>query len=538
MEKIRFWMKENTDKWITLFWAVTFGVSLIPLLFLSRYALPACDDYYYGVKTYRAWMDTHSVMMVLRAALDTVVEYWHRWQGTYSSIFLMSLTPGIWGERWYFFTTFLMTGMLCGGIFALVHVVLKEYICQGPDTNGGNAHLQKQRIRLCTLVLCFLSLQTMVYPTDGLYWYNGAVHYVFMESVLYFQAAALLFLARGKRKDAMESGAHGRTRMLRRTVMYVLSLLFAGILGGANLITGLQSCILTAFLVLFVFGKRFYDKRKRAAGEIAEDRGKGMYFLLVMLVNFTGFAFNVFAPGNLIRETTAEGMDAIRAILFSFYWAAVYFTEWMTPLVLAGFLMLFPVLWKLAERSEKKYLHPAFAAVLSFCVFAAMFSPTLYATSSGGPDRCKNIMRITMYLLLFFNLANASGWFKSRRERSLLCRLLEDIEKSYQSWLFVSSVIVCLIFLLPADKNTYTSVSAFRSLVNGEAVQFYEENMHRIMLYTDETLPDVKVMPLTAKPYLLYKEDIGNEGGPDYWINIAVTQYYRKNSVTVEEETE
>lgn len=39
-----------------------------------------------------------------------------------------------------------------------------------------------------------------------------------------------------------------------------------------------------------------------------------------------------------------------------------------------------------------------------------MFTPTLYATSSEGPDRCKNVMRVVLYLLVFFNLLNGCGW--------------------------------------------------------------------------------------------------------------------------------
>ena len=144
-------------------------------------------------------------------------------------------------------------------------------------------------------------------------------------------------------------------------------------------------------------------------------------------------------------------------------------------------------------------------------------------------------MRIVLYLLVFLNLVNTLGWLKSNREKGLLCRLLDMAQEGYAVWLLCASLAVGLLFLLPADKNRYTSISALRSLANGEAARYYEENERRIALYRDRSLPDVTIEPLTARPYLLFKEDVGNEGSPDYWINISIVDYYQKNSVTVVE---
>lgn len=501
-------IKKEPDKRITGLWALAFLGSLIPLLYLARYSVPGCDDYTYGIRTHGAWLADGSLLSVGRAALETTAEYWHNWQGTYSSIFLMTLSPGILDERWYFLTTFLMTGMLCVSLGTLLRTVFGKYVCKRPDgeEKPERNRAQSCRIALCILVLCFLSLQTMVAPSDGLYWYNGAVHYVFMESVLFFQAAVLLTFCRAKK---------GRAGWL------ALSVFLAAVLGGANLLTGLQSCILTTFLALFLFGKRCREKRT------------AFWLLLPWGVNLLGFALNVLAPGNAIRETTAQGMGAVRAIALSFYWAAVFVTEWMTPIVLAGFVLLLPVIWKLVSGSAARFFSPFWAAAASACVFAAMFTPTLFATSSEGPDRCKNIMRIVLYLLVFLNLVNDLGWLGANRPSHPFCRLLRIVEESYAAWLLCASLLIGLIFLLPADKNSYTSVSALRSLLNGEAAAYYEENAARIELYRDPAQPDVTIRPLTARPYLLFKADVGNEGSNDYWINLSILGYYGKNSVTV-----
>ncbi len=510
MKNVWMKMKKEPDKWFFRILLVIFLGSMVPIWYLSRYIVPGCDDYTYGVATHGAWLATGSLWEVLKAAFDTTVDYWFHWQGTYSSIFLMTLSPGILSEKWYFLTVFVMTGMLGISTACLISVVLKKYV--------GTVSVYRRGI--CILTILFLMFQTMIAPADGLFWYNGALHYVFMESVLFFQAAVLLSFRKAEKKGA-------------RAGYLLLSAVLAFVLGGANLLTGLQSCILTAFLMLYSL---FILWNKKKADVTAEK--KQLWVLLPLLVNLAGFGLNVLAPGNSVRETTAEGMGAIPAILLSFYWAASYLTEWLSPIVLAGFALLCPVIWKMVKKAETKFFHPLLSAGLSFCVFAAMFTPTLYASSSDGPPRCKNIMCAAFYLLVFLNLVNAFGWFARNKKESLVCRLLDCAEEKYLSWLAVFCLVTGAVFLLAPDKNTYVSVSAIRSILNGEAAQYYEENAARLALYNDADIEDVEISYLKAKPYLLFKADVGNEGSQDYWINISIRDYYQKNSVTVVEETE
>ena len=94
-----------------------FLISLLPVCRLAFFAHPAGDDYAYGVAAHLAWTDTHSLSAVLAAAVSNVKGYYTSWQGTYSSIFLMSLQPAIFSQRLYFLTTFLMLFMVIGSIF-------------------------------------------------------------------------------------------------------------------------------------------------------------------------------------------------------------------------------------------------------------------------------------------------------------------------------------------------------------------------------------------------------------------------------------
>lgn len=522
--------KTEPEKWLFRILLVVFIASMVPVLYLSRYAFPNCDDFTYGVQTHSVWNATHSFGEVIKTAFAVTKETWQLWQGTWFSIFLMTLTPGIFGEKWYFLTTFLMAGMLGGSICVLMRTVLCRYISPAKE----NRYLRG----ICTLTVLFLTFQTFVSPVLALYWYNGSLHYVFMESVLFFAVSALLCLETSEQKS-------------KKIGWMIVSAVLCALLGGANLLTGLQSVIL---IVLLTAWELFRKKKNR------------FWFLFPLVCNLIGFAFNVLAPGNLIREDTAESMGAVKAILMSFYWGVVYVTEWLTPIVLVGFAMLIPVAYRLAKQATGKFFKPLYTVILSFCIFSAMFTPTLYATSSEGPDRCKNVMRVVLYLLVFFNLLNACGWVwqqkqpgqhsqpgqgklpeaemqSAQSERGQEAKagqsvpgffytVLELLEEKKSAFYAVTLVATGVIFLFAADKNTYTSVSAFRSIVNGEAAEYAAENDARLELYTNGEA-EITITPLSAEPYLLYIDDVTNEGDRGYWLNLALMDYYGKDKITV-----
>ena len=48
-------IKKQPEKWIYRLLLAGFLASMLPIWYLSRYAVPACDDFTYGVTTYQAW---------------------------------------------------------------------------------------------------------------------------------------------------------------------------------------------------------------------------------------------------------------------------------------------------------------------------------------------------------------------------------------------------------------------------------------------------------------------------------------------------
>ena len=92
-------MKRNNKR--IFLWCVLIltAASIIPLLMISFYNHPSADDFAYAVETHMVWKSTRNIFLVLRQAVATSVKYWNRWQGLYTSAFLLALEPGIFGEQ-------------------------------------------------------------------------------------------------------------------------------------------------------------------------------------------------------------------------------------------------------------------------------------------------------------------------------------------------------------------------------------------------------------------------------------------------------
>ena len=100
----------KTESKIAIALVILFVASLLPIFWLGSYGYPSADDYGFSAYSHIAWTGTHSIWQTIKAAGDTVIERWYGWQGTFSSIFLMALQPGIWGM--YGLVPFIMIGML------------------------------------------------------------------------------------------------------------------------------------------------------------------------------------------------------------------------------------------------------------------------------------------------------------------------------------------------------------------------------------------------------------------------------------------
>ncbi len=477
---------------------VLFVLSLLPLLLLGRYNVMCIDDYDYGRQVHDAWVATGSFRQAVQAAWQQNMEFYREWQGTYISCFLMGMCPMNfdYGAAWI--VPFLMIGMLSVSVFVLGRHILCRWL--GMERNGSS---------FVMFLLLFMFYQVMEAPFEGIYWYNGATHYVLMESVWFFMLTSI-------------SAALMTPERPREIAFSLLASVLAAIVGGGNLVTGLQAEIVMAFLVL---GAAVKNRRKLAAAVIP------------FAVGSAGFLINILAPGNARRDEldTAVGYSAVTSVLLSFWHTVGFIIRWTPAFVILVWLMLLPVLWRLVKQSERSFRHPVLVTGGCVCVLAAMFTPTLYAVGEVGMSRIDDIIQMVYYLCLTAVTAYWLGYLAHRdggettRGGSAGAAFGRFLEAAGMKMAGVCFCLVLVVWICTADKNTYTSVSALRSLVNGEAQTFYAEAMERHELYEDDSVTDVVVRPYSERPALFDFQDLSEDEGN--WLNLAVARYYHKEYV-------
>lgn len=469
-------------------------LSLLPLLFLGKYNVMCIDDYDYGRRVHDVWQETGSFAASAQEAWRQNMDFYQEWQGTYISCFLMGMCPMNFNYYIAWVVPIVMIGLFASSSFVLGRHILVRWL--GCEETGAS---------LIMALVLFVFYQVIEAPFEGIYWYNGSTHYVLMQSLWFF----LLALCAGSLMT--ETKGRAGACCAAATVLSV-------IVAGGNLVTNLQAEILLAFLAAYAF----FQKRDRVA-----------YAVIPFLTATAGFLVNVLAPGNIKRGNIDmdEGYSAVKAIALSFYNTAVFAIRWTPVLVVLLWLALLPLLWKYMKASKEKFSHPVLVTAGAYCVISAMFTPTLYAVGMTGLSRVDNIIQMTYYLAVVLVTAYWLGYFS---HRELVTDGVSEalglfLERAGSRMSMACLLLLLAVWVLTADKNTYTSISALRSVAKGEAQTFYQEAMARYEIYTDEDVKEAVVAPYSAKPALFDFTDLSEDDGN--WMNLAVARYYHKDSV-------
>lgn len=503
-QKVCGWCKELTSriddipmKRLAVYAGIIFVLSLIPLLWLGRYNVMCVDDYDYGRRVHDVWMATGSLGQSVKMAWQQNMDFYRDWQGTYISCFLMALCPMNFEYKIGYVVPVLMIGMFAVSSFVLGRHILHKWL--GVEKAGGS---------FVMFVLLFMFYQVLEAPFEGIYWYNGSTHYVLMQSVWFFTLTAVSMSLCAQKKSG-------------ETLWCAVAAVLAVIVGGGNLVTGLQAEIMMALLVLYT---------------VVTNRKKIIPAMIPFVTGSIGFLINILAPGNTQRgELDMDtGYSAVMSIVLSFYNAVVYMIRWTPAFVIVIWLLLLPVLWKIVKRSDRTFKYPVWVTLGAFCVLSAMFTPTLFAIGMVGLSRVDNIIQMVYYLCLVMVSTYWLGHFSHRtdiEQMSAGAVFGSFLEKTKGRMTAVCALIVTVMWICTADKNTYTSISALRSIINGEAQTFYAEAMERYEIYTDETITDVELKPYSACPAIFEGNDLTEDAGN--WLNLAVMQYYHKAYVKV-----
>lgn len=477
---------------------------LIPLFQISHYNFMKADDYGFASGSVAVWQDTHSVWKVLGSQIKYTYDIYHSWQGTYFSMWLITSLLGFFSQDAYFVCTYLtLGGLVVCELFSFV-VVLRKVL--GADYS-----------RTAIIAVSCISMQVLLttVPVEAYYWFTGAVVYTFIYALTVLLVACMVMLYNSK--------LSGMKCFALNVVLAILNIA----IGGSNYVTALCTFLIYLFSLAYFFVRR-HKLRFVALGQF------GFYL--------AAFLLNVMAPGNHSRQSASgmEHLPALKSILLSCKEAAEYLIIWThLPVIIMGVLLV-PIILKITKKRGYRYPFPAFVSVISFGLFAAQFTPTIYALGITGAGRVLNLYRFSMFILLYGNEIYWLGWLQRRwgcaneeRDSLEVSRRGDDIGTSWVLPAWLAGGLILLFSLYIWANSTLTTISAWESLRRGEAQQYYKEYQERCEILEDCARQEVALPPYSVTPYLLYFGDIVED--PSDWVNQSVANWYHKASVFLQE---
>ncbi len=487
--KLLAFLKSTDERYIAAFTLIVYIILLIPTVYLGKYNFMKADDFSFGRIPHRVYVETGSYLQALKAGFEVVKESYETWQGTFSSIFLMSTFPSVANYRFYKLVPAIMIFMITASVFTLSF----SLVC-------GVLKNKKSYALIMGSVLSMIMVERMYTVPGALYWYNAAVHYTFAQCSFFLLVSVYINILRTK-STAL------------KVLLCILSLILSVEIGGSNYSTVLIAG--TASVSLFVI--MLIAKKKKA-----------LIMLPSIVTLIIAIIINVTAPGNRTREAYYAGLGPVKSVLLSFKSFFVFSFTWTDFFTIVLFLMMIPILWNIVSKTDFEFKYPYLVVLLSIGIIASGFTSSYYGMGNEGLSRTHNVIKETWQILLFFNEAYIIGFVRKR--------FLKDKKDLPLS---IAMIVVCyaLVLLQPAfvkKLGTITSYTAFEYLHYGHAGAFWNENMERLAILEDESVTDAVLKPHSVKPFYLYVSDITDD--PSNWENLGMSGYYGKNSVKLSDE--
>ena len=475
-----------THKKIAIFTGIVFLVSLIPILYLSGYVHATGDDYGYGARTHQMWLSTHSVWQVLKAAGQTVQHYWIGWQGTWFTIFLMSLQPEVFWDNGYWIVPWIMLALT---IFSTLY--LTEYVMVQ------KLRLPKATWISCTLILLLAMIQYFPSTKSGIFWYNGTAHYIIPYSMALVAIRCCWSFADRKRKKD-----------------WIAAFICMALLGGASYLAPLLVLIAVAYLILCEW------KTKKHV----------FYLCIPVAAELAGLIVSYLAPGNKSRggeDFGIHGLLIVKTILECFVDGAkqIFLYLFKTPFILLCLVVIAVLLVNAFQkvRPTFDFPYPVIVAVAMFCMYCAMYAPGVYAgveLSGGVPNTIYQVFLMTVFITVIYTV----GWMNHH-----FCKdeKMGKIKKAV-----CGGLLMLALFLILVEKGTLkssTSYQCYDYIVSGQADDYKAQMEERLSLLRNPELKNVELPAMNSDQGPLMHMEVMED--PKEWTNTVVKQFFGKESI-------
>lgn len=452
-------------------------LSLVPILLAGDCVHPYGDDYAFSQFVHHAQMEGKSL---LSALAYTVKRYYFGWQGTFTATALMALQPGLISEQAYVLGPVLLLLALCLSTAALTHALLRRWL-----------KLDRWSWLGATAGLLLVTVQYQLTLRDAFFWWNGGLYYTGYYSLMLLLFTCLIRLRLAPKHPAL---------------LWTGALLLAAVVGGGNYVTGLFTCVALGGYTLACL---LWDRRRLGQAAAAEAV-LGVCFLL-----------NTLAPGNGVRQASAQGLAPLEAI-----WAAIVEGKldvhaYIHLPFLALMLGLVPVLWKGLENTSFTFPLPGLVTAVLFLALCCQNTPHYYALGTAGPGRLRNIIYDSSLILMLVAEGYWLGWLRRKKGEALLTA-------SAGKWMVETALFVAAAgFLL-----SYPMTAAYQCagvLADGSAREYDRRATAWAEALSDPDTDPVYVVQLREVPYLLCSYGMAED--PKNFANETAANYYGKTAV-------
>ena len=488
--------------------AVSVGIfvaSMLPIWYLAFYARPSGDDYGYSALTHSAWINTHSLVEVFKAAVVTVKQNYAGWNGDWFTTFLFSLMPEVFVPYSFWIVPYIMTL----AVIAATFYFMREICVQSMAMPAAD-------YLIYTSVLLVACYQFIPSTAIGMYWYVGATHYMLPY------AAGLTGIA-----YALKFFRTGRYR-------YMIGLtLCAFMIGGSSYFTSL---LLLMFLVF-------------AGGIFAKKEGKNVFWLILpFLVCLTGFIIQCKAPGNAVRGGSEFGFDgslAVYTIFESLRRGTAMIGAWAQGKTVVFVLLFLIAIFGLesmcaaVQKRSRKYPLPLLFTVMMYGFYSAMYAPEVYSEVfdsieiSLGPE---TIQYFTFLVTAMITIWYWEGWavtkIKDGRHASELFSVMGN--KFRSRVLFPVIAAAGLLVILNhgwlsdcVDRQVYEYVSS------GQAEDFRAQIRSQMDILLDDSVKEAYLVPINPEQGPLMHMPVTTD--ENAFTNRVVRNFYGKEKVVMQE---
>ncbi len=469
----------------------------MPILYYSFFSYPLLDDFNNSITT-KTVIESQEfgIITLINSAITRVQDVYNSWQGTYTSVYIMTFQPGIFGEQCYFLTTWI-----------LIIITLLSFIYSGKKILNC---LNVENKKACFISLCiwFFYIQTMPDIKEGLFWFNGAMHYI---PFLCLQLIVIAVLINGYK--------FGFSR-----IQIISSSLLGFLLSGGNQITAFSNILIIILISLFAV---FIDKKT----------AKIKPLLIPLFVSLVGFVIMLLAPGNAIRREATKAMGAVypnvvETIIAS---AIAYFdfaiNNWFGAAQLLFFIFITPLAVNTTKRlSGFKFSTFVLLFLAQYAVVCGMLCTIYLGVGHFGAGRVTNIIYPVFLISLIVVYGYLIGLLQEKEIIKVDFSVIPLFYKNLVSGV-CSLVILVGIFLLGSNYYQYSTSGMVLAEMRGNTHKIYAQQMEqRLELLNDDSIKDVVFEP-HIKSFVFGEESLSEN--KDDWPNTAVAEYYGKDSVSL-----